>query len=71
MTVLDRLKLELSNRQYYTDSEYTIFLEEEGLTATAAYNKSSDYQPLLLTIIDILDIVAQLSRQKSKIFIMN
>ena len=55
MTNLDRLKLELANRQYYTDSEYTVFLDEEGLAATAAYDKKTDYQPLLLTVIDILD----------------
>ena len=26
MTNLERLKLELSNKAYYTDNEYTIFL---------------------------------------------
>ena len=30
MTNLERLKLELSNKEYYTDDEYNIFLSENN-----------------------------------------
>ncbi len=34
MKVLDRLKLELNNKDYFNDEEYTIYLEENDLSAT-------------------------------------
>lgn len=54
MTNLDRLKLELSNKQYFTDSEYSVFLEENGLISTDTYAKSPDEIYLLQTVIAIL-----------------
>ncbi len=41
MTVLERLKLELSNKEYFTDQEYTTFLQENNLTATDNYDKTT------------------------------
>lgn len=54
MTNLNRLKLELSNRSYFTDAEYTIFLEENGLVATEEYTKDLDELYLLQSILAIL-----------------
>lgn len=55
MTNLERLKLELSNQKYYTDEEYAVFLEEQGLASTDTYDKSTNQLELLQTVIDILN----------------
>lgn len=34
MQILDRLKMELSNQQYFSDEQYTQFLSENDLIAT-------------------------------------
>lgn len=47
MQVLQRLKLELSNQEYFSDSEYTQFLNENNLDATDEYIKSDMQRPLL------------------------
>ncbi len=54
MTNLERLKLELSNKAYFTDDEYTIFLEENGLISTDTYSKTLDELYLLQSVIAIL-----------------
>jgi len=54
MTNIGRLKLELSNKSYFSDSEYSVFLEENGLVATVTYNKQTDELNLLQTVIAIL-----------------
>ena len=38
MTNLERLNLELSNKPYFSNTEYAIFLDENGLTATDNYD---------------------------------
>ncbi len=58
MTVLDRLKLELANKEYLTDTEYIVFLMENELDETATYNKTTMQKQLLLTVLDILEVVA-------------
>lgn len=58
MNNLNRLKLELSNKQYYTDEEYKIFLAENGLSADITYNKENDEIKLLNTVIAILETLA-------------
>lgn len=58
MTVLDRLKMELSNREYFPDEQYTQFLTENSLTATDEYTKSSMQRNLLLTVLDVLEAVS-------------
>ncbi|WP_050787062.1 hypothetical protein [Clostridium carboxidivorans] len=58
MKVLDRLKLELSNRQYFTDTEYTTFLSENTLDETLEYDKSTMQRNLLLTVLDVLEALS-------------
>ena len=57
MTTLERLKLELANKQYFTDTEYTTLLEENSLGATDTYNKEEMQRNLLLTVLDILNML--------------
>ncbi len=58
MTIIERLKLELNNKEYLTDTEYIQFLSENNLTPTTAYNKSTMQKSLLFTVIDILEVVS-------------
>lgn len=58
MTVLERLKMELSNQEYFSDTQYAQFLSENKLTYTDAYDKKSMQRPLLFTVLDILEAVA-------------
>lgn len=57
MQVLDRLKMELSNQQYFTDEQYTQFLVENDLTPTDEYIKADMQKQLLYTVIDVLEAV--------------
>ncbi len=54
MTNIERLKLELSHKSYFTDEEYKIFLDENGLVDIDTYNKSENELYLLQTVIAIL-----------------
>lgn len=58
MTNIERLKLELSNKTYFTDEEYITFLTENLLTPTDNYSKATDQKSLLYTVIDILEAVS-------------
>ena len=58
MKILDRLKMELSNQEYFSDEQYTQFLLENGLSATAEYNKETDQRQMLLSALDILEAVS-------------
>jgi DNA-binding Lrp family transcriptional regulator len=58
MTNLERLKLELSNKEYYTDTEYSVFLEENNLVATETYSKSTNKINLLETVINVLETLS-------------
>ena len=53
MDVLTRLKMELSNQEYFPDDQYTQFLTENNLVATETYNKEIMYKQLLLTVLDV------------------
>lgn len=53
MTNLERLKLELANKDYFTDTEYTVFLEENGLKSDDTYNKKENQLELLQTVLAI------------------
>ncbi|WP_333888300.1 hypothetical protein [Clostridium sp.] len=55
MTVLERLKIELNNKDYFTDDVYTMYLEENNLASTDTCNKEAMQCNLLLAIIDILE----------------
>ena len=56
-TVLERLKIELNNKQYYDDKTYNMFLEENTLSPTDTYDKSSMQKNLLLTVLAIFETV--------------
>ena len=58
MQVLDRLKMELSNKSYFPDEQYNQFLAENSLTSTAEYDKQTMQKQLLLTVLDILEAVS-------------
>lgn len=58
MTVLERFKLELSNKQYYTDAEYSIFLQENELSVDDNYNKATMQRNLLLSVVDVLETLS-------------
>ncbi|EPY6472028.1 hypothetical protein ACWO4B_002699 [Clostridium sporogenes] len=58
MKVLDRLKLELNNKDYFTDNEYIIYLEENDLIATDEYIKKYMQKDLLITVVDTLEAVS-------------
>lgn len=57
MKVLDRLKMELSNQQYFSDEQYIQFLTENSLTQTDEYDKSTMQKSLLFTVVDVLEAV--------------
>lgn len=54
MTNLSRLKLELANKQYYTDEQYSIFLQENNLVPTTEYTTASK-RALFQTCYDVLE----------------
>lgn len=58
ITILNRLKMELNNKDYFTDAEYEVFLKENNLTSNSSYEKSNMQRDLLLTVVDILEAVA-------------
>ena len=58
MTNLERLKLELSNKSYYTDEEYSVFLNENNLVPTDTYNKTTNEIDLLKTVVNILETLS-------------
>ena len=53
MNILERMKMELLHKDYFTDEEYTIFLQEEGLTPTDEYNKEQHKRKMLLAILSV------------------
>lgn len=57
MQVLNRLKMELSNQEYFTDEQYIQFLTENNLSPTDEYDKSTMQKSLLFTVIDVLEAV--------------
>lgn len=59
MTILDRLKLELANKQYFNDFEYEVFLAENGLKDIKAdYDKATNQLALLQTVRDIFEALS-------------
>lgn len=57
MTNLERLKMQLSNRQYLDDSQYSVLLLENGLNSNELYF-TSDQRALLCTVLDVLEILS-------------
>lgn len=58
MTILERFKLELSNKEYYTDDEYKVFLQENDLSYSDNYDKKTMQRNLLLSVIDVLETLS-------------
>ena len=58
MQVLQRLKMELSNQEYFSDEQYIQFLTENSLTPTDEYDKPTMQKQLLYTVLDILEAVS-------------
>ncbi|MBD7909727.1 hypothetical protein [Clostridium cibarium] len=58
MDNLSRLKLELSNKEYYTNEEYSVFLGENNLVPSDTYSKATNEINLLNTVIAILETLA-------------
>lgn len=58
MTNLERLKLELSNKSYYTDDEYNVFLNENNLIPADTYSKNNNEIDLLKTVVNILETLS-------------
>lgn len=58
MTNLERLKLELSNKEYYSDEEYNVFLEENNLVPTNTYVKTDNQINLLETVVSVLETLS-------------
>ena len=58
MTNLERLKLELSNKAYYTDDEYSVFLNENNLVPNGTYSKADNEINLLNSVIAILETLS-------------
>jgi hypothetical protein len=58
MLIIERLKMELNNKEYFTDNEYIVFLEENSLDAQSTYVKETHQRNLLYTVIDILEAVS-------------
>lgn len=56
MTNLERLNLELGHKEYLSQDEYIVLLEENGLVSDLFYNKRNK-RKLLLTVLDILKIL--------------
>lgn len=53
-TVLQRVKFELGNKQYYSDEEYSLIIYENHLNPEATYNKDTDQRNMLETVYAIL-----------------
>jgi hypothetical protein len=58
MTNLDRLKLAMADRLYYTEAEYGYLLQENGLEPINEYASSTDKEGLLKTQLEILQSLA-------------
>lgn len=59
ITNLKRLKMELNNKEYYTDEEYRIFLQENDLLGDDDYgNTKEDKIKLLKTTVQVLETLA-------------
>lgn len=58
LTNIERLKLELANKNYFTDDEYSVFLDENSLNATEIYEKQKDELYLLQTVISIFSALS-------------
>lgn len=54
ITALDRLKIELNNKDYYSDDVLAMYLSENDLTSTSTYAKATMQKKLLQAVYDIM-----------------
>lgn len=57
-TVLDRVKLQLNFKPYYSDEGLNIFIYENSLDPDATYNKDTDEKNMLKVVYEVLDTLA-------------
>jgi signal transduction protein with GAF and PtsI domain len=57
MTVLERFKTEIS-KDYFSDDVYSLYLGENNLDPSATYNKATMQRNLLLTLLDIYQVLS-------------
>lgn len=57
-TVLQRVKFELGNKQYYSDEEYSLIIYENHLNPEATYNKDTDQRNMLETVYAIMQTLS-------------
>lgn len=60
MTNLDRLKIELSEKEYFNDTQevYCAILEENGLDPFDTYTKANDHINMLESVYSVLQMLA-------------
>ena len=57
-TVLDRVKLQLNFKPYYSDEGLSIFIYENNLDPEETYNKDTDEKNMLKVVYEVLDTLA-------------
>ena len=57
-TVLDRVKLQLNFKPYYSDDGLKIFIYENKLDPDATYDKDTDEKNMLKVVYEVLDTLA-------------
>ena len=57
-TVLDRVKLQLNFKPYYSDDGYRIFIYENNLDPDVTYNKDTDEKNMLKVVYEVLETLA-------------
>lgn len=57
-TVLDRVKLQLNFKPYYSDDGYRIFIYENSLDPDVIYNKDTDEKNMLKVVYEVLETLA-------------
>ena len=57
MINIERLKLQLNNQEYFTDTELEVFLDESGLNPFDVYTQEMKL-PLLETVLAILEALS-------------
>ena len=58
MDVLERLKVELNNKEYYSDEVLAVYLGENDLFDSNPYDKATMQKQLLQTVRDIFESLA-------------
>ena len=56
--VFERLKMELNNKDYYSDETISIYLTENSLEGNVIYDKTTMQKNLLQTVYDVLNSLA-------------